>query len=183
MSVEKSDNKLKYFGRFPKTNFSFDSKKFIDEYKNIISSNKLTDELLERMVYRYGTNELKKAAIVNFVKENSMGDLSTEKLCNLFECDKNTIFAIGQEIETSIRLLIQKKFYFENGRKEVMIDELGLSSRTFNYIYNRGLMTKSAVVEAYKNGYISGEKVRQEICDKLHLTVSKELEILDEFSL
>ncbi|MBQ8424944.1 MAG: hypothetical protein IJX17_02850 [Clostridia bacterium] len=163
MINENGVNTLRLFGRFPKKNFDFDSQKFIDEYMKIISSPELTDELMIRMIYRYGTNELKKAAIVQFVRETKGEGLTSEKLWELFECDKNTIFAIGQEMETSIRLLIQQKFYAENGRKEIMIDEFGFTPRTFNYIYKRGYMTKSAMVEAYKNGYISNEKVREEI--------------------
>ena len=183
MTIEKNDSKLKVFGRFPKSNFAFDSTKFIQEYKNILFSPELTDELLARMVYRYGTNELKKAAIVNFVKENSQVGLSAENLCSLFECDKNTIFAIGQEIETSIRLMIQKKLYKESGRNETMIDELGLTPRTFNYIYNRGYMTKSAVCEAYKNRYITSEKVRTELSEKLGSNVQNAYENSNELEL
>lgn len=183
MPVEKNESKLRFFGRFPKSNFAFDSTKFISEYNNIISSKDLTDKLLGRMVYRYGTNDLKKASIVNFVKENSNEGLSTESLCKLFECDKNTIFAIGQEIEISIRLFIQKKFYAENGRNEIMLDEMKLTPRTFNYILNRGYTTKSAVVEAYKNGYISSEKIRQELNEKLHIENKESSKNNSEFGL
>ena len=173
MSNERELSKLKLFGRFPKTNFAYDSQRFIEEYMNIISSNELTDELMNRMVFRYGTHELKKAAIVQFVRENNTLNLTSEKLWQLFECDKNTIFAIGQEMETSIRLLIQQKLYAESGRREVMIDELGFTPRTFNYIYKRGCMTKNAIIEAYKNGYISNEKVRAEIRNSIMYDNSK----------
>ena len=71
MINENGANTLKLFGRFPKTNFDFDSQKFVDEYMNIISSDKNSDELMIRMIYRYGTNELKKAAIIQFVRETN----------------------------------------------------------------------------------------------------------------
>ena len=158
-------NKLKLFGRFPKTNFDFDSQKFIDKYMKTISTVELTNKLLERMIYRYNINELKKAAIMDYVLNHYSEGLTSEKICELFECDKNMISAIGQELETSIRLSIQQDFYAENGRNEKMIDEFGFTPRTFNYIYKRGYMTRSATVEAYKNGYISNDKVRNEISE------------------
>lgn len=163
MINENTTNYLKLFGRFPKSNFNFDSQRFVEEYMKIISKPELTDELMIRMIYRYGTNELKKAAIIQFVRETRGENLTSEKLWQLFNCDKNTIFAIGQEMETSIRLLIQQKLYAETGKKEIMIDEFGFTPRTFNYICKRGYTTKSAMIEAYKNGYISNEKVREEI--------------------
>lgn len=165
--IEGDNNKLKLFGRFPKTNFNFDTDRFVAEYMKIISTPELTDVLLDRMIYRYNVNELKKAAIMDFVKNNYSPNLSSEKLCQMFECDKNTIFAIGQELEVSIRLFIQKKFYNEMGRNEKMIDEFGFTPRTFNHIYKRGYMTKSATIEAYRNGYITNEKVRSEIAERL----------------
>jgi len=179
MINESTTNNLRLFGRFPKTNFDFDSQKFVEEYLKVISSKELSDKLMQRMVYRYGTNELKKAAIVEFVRTNTDISLTSEKLWELFECDKNTIFSIGQEMEVSIRLFVHQKLYAQMGKREVMIDEFGFTPRTFNYIYKRGYMTKSAILEAYKNGYISNEKVREEIRDsiinsKLKLTSQNE---------
>ena len=164
-SNETDINKLRLFGRFPKANFDFNSQRFAEEYKKIISTPELTDKLLERMIYRYNVNELKKAAIMDYVLNHYSEGLTSEKICELFQCDKNTIFAIGQELDVSIRLSIQKSFYQEMGRNEIMIDEFGLTPRSFNYIYKRGCMTKNATVEAYKNGYISNDKVRNEISD------------------
>lgn len=181
MNNENKMNNLKLFGRFPKTNFDFDSKQFVDEYMKIITSPKHSDELMKRMIYRYGTNELKKASIVQFVRENINESLTSENICQLFECDKNTIFTIGQEMEVSIRLQILQKLYLDSGRNEKMIDEFGFTPRTFNYIYKRGYMTKSAMTEAYKNGYITNEKVKDEIKNAIYDEKVKKISAEMEF--
>ena len=163
MQSENFVSKLKMFGRFPKTNFSFDSKEFVDEYLKIITSEQLFDELLSRMRFRYKKNEAEKAEIVEFVKNLKNFNLNEDKFCEILGCDKNLIFAIGQEMETSIRLFAQKSLYKNQGRNEFMIDEFDLSPKTFNYLIKRGYATKTAVAQALRNGYITSPKVKQEI--------------------
>ena len=167
MQNENFVGKLKMFGRFPKSDFSFDSEEFVGEYLKIISSEELFDELLTRMYIRYGKNEIEKAQVIGFVKELNLFNLNEEKLRELLTCDKNLIFSIGQEMETSIRLFAQKSLYKKKGKMEFMIDEFGFSPKTFNYLLKRGYNTKSAVLQAYRNGYITSEKVKNEIKESL----------------
>lgn len=156
-------SKLKMFGRFPKTNFSFNSQVFIDEYNNIISSDTLFENLLSRMIVRYGKNEPEKAEILEFVKNLKNFNLNEDKFREIINCDKNIITAIGQEMDTSIRLFAQKNLYKKQGKNEFMIDEFGFSPKTFNYLINRGYNTKNDVTHALRNGYISNQKVKDEI--------------------
>ena len=167
MQNESFVGKLKMFGRFPKSDFSFDTEEFVNEYFRIISSEELFDELLTRMCIRYGKNEIEKAQVIGFVKELNHFNLNEDKLRELLTCDKNLIFSIGQEMETSIRLFAQKAVYRKKGKVEFMIDEFGFSPKTFNYLLKRGYNTKSAVLQAYRNGYITGEKVKNEIKERL----------------
>lgn len=160
-------SKLKMFGRFPKSNFSFDTEEFVNEYLKIVSSDELFDELLNRMSIRYGNNEIEKTNVIEFVKGLNHYNLNEDKLCQFLTCDKNLIFSIGQEMETSIRLFAQKSLYKKRGKMEFMIDEFGFSPKTFNYLLKRGYNTKSAVMQAYRNGYIASDKVKNEIKEKL----------------
>ena len=163
MKNENYVGRLKMFGRFPKTSFSFDSEKFIAEYINIISSESIFEELLSRMNLRYGKNEPEKAQIIDFVKNLKNFNLNEDKFREILECDKNLISAIGQEMDTSIRLFAQKNLYKYQGKNEFMIDEFGFSPKTFNYLLKRGYNTKNQVVQALRNGYISNSKIAEEV--------------------
>ena len=177
MQNENYVGRLKMFGRFPKTNFSFNSKEFIDEYTNIISSDELFNELLLRMTARYRKNEIEKAEIVGFVKDLKNFNLNEDKFCEVLGCDKNLIFAIGQEMDTSIRLFAQKMLYKKQGRVEFMIDEFDLSPKTFNFLIKRGYNTKSAVVQALRNGYITSPKVKEEVENAMSIRKNNFMEI------
>lgn len=159
--------RLKMFGRFPKTNFSFDSEIFVNEYNNIISSEPLFEELLSRMMLRYGNNEPEKAQIMEFVKNLKNFNLNEDKFREILECDKNLITAIGQEMDTSIRLFAQKNLYKSQGKNEFMIDEFGFTPKTFKYLLKYGYYTKNQVVQALKNGYISNSKIAEEVRETL----------------
>lgn len=167
MPNENYVSKLKMFGRFPKTNFAFDSEEFINEYLNIISNESLFNELLSRMSLRYGKYETTKLEVIEFVKQLNNFNLNEDKLCEILNCDKNLIFAIGQEMEVSIRLLAQKSIYKKNGKSEFMIDEFGFTPKSFNYFLKHGYYTKSAVLQAFRNGYIKNEKIKNEIRETL----------------
>ena len=167
MSSEYFASKLKMFGRFPKTNFSIESSEFIEEYLKIISSDELFDELLSRMLVRYGKNEPIKSQIIEIVKGLNNFHLNEDKLRETLNCDKNIIFSIGQDIDISIRLFAKKFLLKQKGIQNFMIDEFGFTSKTFNYLYKRGYTTKSEVLQAVRNGYIKNEKAILEIKKKL----------------
>lgn len=163
MTNEESLSKFKVFGRFPKSNFTFESPEFIAEYKKIISSDVLFNELLVRMSKRYGNNEIEKQTVLCIVKNLKLENVNEDSFCEILGCDRNLIFLIGKDLDVSIRLFAKKLLYAKDGKNEEMVDEFGFTPKTFNYLYKRGYCTKRAIVQAYKNGYIVGEKIKSEI--------------------